>query len=109
MALPCPRCDDSLVESPALVDGDGGGGPILLETCPSCAGLWIDGTKLAVVCPTLADLPARAFEISLIGRPGAGIPTCPRCDNTPFELTVLDVAIDAMKGCRIGGARSCSH
>src|SRR5687767_203848 len=97
MPLPCPRCDGSLVESPAIVDG--GGGPILLETCPSCAGLWIDGTKLEAVCPTLADLPARAFEISLIGRPGAGIAGCPRCESVPFELTVLEVAIDFCTGC----------
>lgn len=86
-----------MTECPAIVEG--GSPPVLVDRCDGCSGLWLDANKLAAVCPTLADLPARRFEVALLGRRGAGIAACPRCQQAPFEFAVLEVKVDLCVGC----------
>lgn len=96
MSLSCPRCDVALTECSAMMED---GAHVLVETCDTCAGLWVDGPKLAAVCPTLSDLPARRLEVVGLGHHGAGIASCPRCAATPFEFTILEVNIDICTRC----------
>lgn len=97
MALSCPRCDVPL--SSIRAASHAGGAPVELDVCDRCQGLWIDGGELAAVCPTVAHLPERRTEVCLLGQKGAGIQRCPRCGQVPYELVVLEVAVDFCAGC----------
>jgi Zn-finger nucleic acid-binding protein len=63
---------------------------VTVDICPTCKGLWLDAQKLAAVCPTVADLPARKTEILLVGHAGTNIPVCPRCAAVPYEFALMD-------------------
>jgi len=76
------------------------GPPVMVDICGQCKGLWLDAQKLAAVCPTVADLPARKSEIMLIGREGANITVCPRCNAIPYEFAVMeDMRVDFCPQC----------
>lgn len=87
MSLTCPRCAVSMTEHSALTEG---GSHVTVDICGTCGGLWLDAQKLALVCPTVADLPARKMEIVLKGEPGANIPVCPRCAAVPYEFALME-------------------
>lgn len=73
---------------------------VSVDICPSCRGLWLDAQKLAAVCPTVADLPARKTEILLVGQAGTNIPACPRCDAVPYEFAIMeDMLVDFCPQC----------
>src|SRR5690349_6334058 len=89
MPLACPRCAAPMGLIHAAPHT--GGVPVDLDFCHRGGGLWIDGVKLGVVCPTLAVLPARRrLEITLLGREGGGISRCPRCEQVPYEFVVIN-------------------
>jgi Zn-finger nucleic acid-binding protein len=97
MSLTCPRCSIEMTEHSAVTAA---GPPVTVDICGQCKGLWLDAQKLALVCPTVADLPARKTEILLIGQAGANIRTCPRCSATPYEFAVMeDMRVDFCPGC----------
>lgn len=87
MPLTCPRCKVTMTEQTAVTAH---GPPVTVDICGECKGLWLDAQKLAAVCPTVADLPARKAEILLIGQPGANIPVCPRCNAVPYEFALME-------------------
>ena len=70
---------------------------VVLDTCPSCRGLWLDAPDIVHVALTLFDLPR--FEVASLGRQGAGIAACPRCRAKPYEFPVLGVPIDQCLRC----------
>jgi Zn-finger nucleic acid-binding protein len=87
VVLSCPRC--------AVALGlHGATDTVTAQVCPRCDGVWIDGAELMTVCRTLGHLPERRSEVAMLGRPGAGIPKCPRCDAVPYEFEVLGELID---------------
>ena len=87
MVLSCPRCAVALGLHGATET-------VTARVCSRCDGVWIDGDELMTVCRTLAHLPERRSEVAMLGRPGAGIPTCPRCGAVPYEIEVLGEHID---------------
>jgi Zn-finger nucleic acid-binding protein len=110
MALSCPRCALPLDEIAATAAVDGG--PVPVDTCGACGGLWVDGHELARICPTVSDLPSRRDEVAFIGHAGgksgsptneawSGIIACPRCGDAgkPYEFLVVDVHIDVCVTC----------
>jgi len=98
MSMTCPRCRNvQLVERRATPPG--AGAPFTLYACEVCKGLWLDAHVQAALCPTVAHLPERSLEVSLLGRRGEGISSCPRCQVAPVEFTVLDVPIDLCTRC----------
>lgn len=97
MPLTCPRCAVPMTEHSAPTEG----GPVLtVDICGQCNGLWLDAQELALVCPTVADLPARKTEILLSGQAGANIPVCPRCQAVPYEFALMeDMKVDFCPRC----------
>jgi Zn-finger nucleic acid-binding protein len=87
MPLTCPRCNVTMTEEAALTAH---GPQVTVDICPQCKGLWLDAQKLAAVCPTVADLPARKTEILLVGQAGTNIVACPRCEAVPYEFALMD-------------------
>lgn len=87
MPLTCPRCSVPMTERSAVVAD---GPPVTVDICGTCNGLWLDAQKLAAVCPTVSDLPARKTEVLLTGQAGANIPVCPRCAAVPYEFAVME-------------------
>jgi Zn-finger nucleic acid-binding protein len=76
------------------------GAHVGVDICPGCKGLWLDAQKLAAVCPTVADLPARKTEILLVGHAGTNIAACPRCDAIPYEFALMeDMLVDFCPQC----------
>ena len=97
MSLTCPRCTVAMTEHSALTEG---GPHVNVDLCPQCGGLWLDAQKLALVCPTVADLPARRTEILLRGEAAANIPVCPRCEGVPYEFALMeDMKVDFCPQC----------
>lgn len=66
------------------------GPPVTVDICDTCHGLWLDGQKLAAVCPTVSDLPQRKTEIMLTGRAGSHVQSCPRCQAVPYEFAIME-------------------
>ncbi|EYF06290.1 Hypothetical protein CAP_2168 [Chondromyces apiculatus DSM 436] len=75
------------------------GARVELERCDTCQGLWLDGPAIPAMCPTVSHLAERRFEVAVLGRQGAGISRCPRCDLVPFELDIIEVPLDFCIGC----------
>jgi Zn-finger nucleic acid-binding protein len=98
MALACPRCRRAQLIERSVAPA-GGGASADIHLCPDCKGIWLDGTVLTAICPTVAHLPDRRDEVALSGQPGAGIPICPRCEQIPYQLEVLRVPIDFCLHC----------
>ena len=96
---PCPRCGASL--QPARV------GPVMLDGCDSCGGLWFDHEELTQLARAGGELLAAAevtFEPSVGPAGGArGAMSCPRCSAAlcPFEFRhTPGVTLDACPRCR---------
>lgn len=97
MSLTCPRCSIPMTEHSAVTEG---GPHVSVDICPQCAGLWLDAQKLSLVCPTVANLPARKTEVLLTGEAGANIRVCPRCTAVPYEFAIMeDMKVDFCPQC----------
>ena len=59
----------------------------------------MDKGEANLICPLVAYLEKRHFEIVGLGRAGGGIDACPRCGETPYEFTLLELAVDYCPGC----------
>lgn len=96
MPLPCPRCDVPLAERFANTEA---GYSTPVHACETCAGFFIDGNDLTLVCPTLSHLPAHRDEVAILGELGAGISKCLRCEKTPHQYEIVGVFIDFCTHC----------
>lgn len=99
MALSCPRCESTHLTERSVIPS-GGGASTLIHRCDACQGIWLDGTTLTLLCPTVAHLPEHKHEVALLGERGGGIRTCPRCRTTPYQVDVLGVPIDFCLQCQ---------
>ena len=99
MALSCPRCESASLTERSVIPS-GGGASTLIHRCDQCKGIWLDGTTLTALCPTVAHLPEHKQEVALLGERGGGIKVCPRCGTTPYQFNVLDVPIDFCLQCQ---------
>lgn len=93
---PCPRCHDGAALSLREVETEAG--RATLRVCEGCGGLFLAKDQLAI-CPTVAHLPANAYEVTLTGALGAGITGCPGCGAAPYQLELAGVAVDFCVGC----------
>ncbi|MEZ4300215.1 MAG: zf-TFIIB domain-containing protein [Polyangiaceae bacterium] len=97
MSLTCPSCKVSMTEQSVATQH---GQHATVDICPECKGLWLDAQELVLVCPTVADLPARKTEILLLGHAGRNIPVCPRCTAVPYEFELMeDMLVDFCPQC----------
>jgi Zn-finger nucleic acid-binding protein len=98
VTLDCPRCPSAQLTERSVVPA-GGGASANIHHCADCKGIWLDGTVLVAICPTVAHLPDHRDEVALSGQRGAGIAICPRCKEIPYQLDVLGVPIDFCLRC----------
>src|SRR5262245_50208474 len=96
----CPRCAlwevaHDLAHWKATVES----GEVEVLGCARCHGLFIRRDKLALICPTAAHLPDHAGEVALTAKEGAGIRTCPGCDQPPHEIDLVGVPVDFCTHC----------
>ncbi len=96
--MDCPRCSGAKLTE-RRVKPTGPGVPVDVYLCETCKGVWLDGSTLMTLCPTLAHLPDHRGEIALTGGKGKGIALCLRCGAVPFEYRVIGVAIDFCLRC----------
>ena len=89
----CPRdgaAMDEMVERPA-------GGEVVLDLCPNCAGLWLDGGEIAKITGEadfeefLAGLPARESNMQ-----------CPRCSGVMQMKRFANLEVDVCTMCHGG-------
>lgn len=73
--------------------------PIAADMCFSCGGLWLDGGEVAVAYPALAVLQERRADVVAVGRVGAGIAACLRCEMPAIEVPFFDVPLDTCTAC----------
>ncbi len=73
--------------------------PIEADMCLACGGLWLDGGEVAVAYPGLSVLGERRGDVLAVGRPGAGISSCPRCQIPAVEVPFFDVRLDLCPDC----------
>jgi Zn-finger nucleic acid-binding protein len=99
VALSCPRCAAAPLTERDVVPS-GGGATTRIHHCESCQGVWLDGTTLTALCPTVAHLPEHKHEVALAGERGGGISLCPRCRAVPYQFEVLSVPIDFCLQCQ---------
>lgn len=98
MALSCPRCNRPMQEMQmAARDGSG---PLVVDTCARCGGLWLDGDEVAAAYPALEGLSRHEDQL----RAGAGPQTsaiggCPRCGARSIEFPFYEVRLDYCPGC----------
>jgi len=81
----CPRdratADEVTERTPA--------GELVLDLCPDCAGIWLDGGELAKIAGE------RNLEMQLAGAKGtASSLSCPRCAVPLTTKSFLDVEVD---------------
>ncbi len=97
MPLHCPRCQVEMnvhhIQPPDHEQ------PIAIDECGQCGGFWLDKGEANHVCPLVAYLEKRHYEVLGLGIKGAGIKACPRCRDVPFEFRLLDIAVDYCPGC----------
>ena len=95
----CPRCGAGLRAEPV--------GPVTIDGCPSCGGLWFDADELARLAQQGRDSVAAA-ETTLDPPPGqapaaTGQMQCPQCAAPLYEFQFdhsPGVALDACPQCR---------
>jgi Zn-finger nucleic acid-binding protein len=73
--------------------------PIAIDECGQCGGFWMDEGEANLVCPLVAYLDKRHFEIIGLGKAGGGIARCPRCADTPVAFRLLDIEVDYCPSC----------
>ena len=98
MTLHCPRCDDTFLEAFTRY-GAPGALPMEADMCLTCGGLWLDAGEVADAYPGLRVLEDRRADVLAIGREGAGIQACPRCERTALEIPFFDVKLDLCPDC----------
>jgi Zn-finger nucleic acid-binding protein len=99
VALPCPRCPSAHLTERSVIPSSGGASTNVHQ-CDACKGVWLDGTTLTAICPTVAHLPEHKHEVALSGERGGGITVCPRCRVVPYQFVVLSVPIDFCLQCQ---------
>jgi len=73
--------------------------PIAIDQCGACGGVWLDQGEANLICPVVAYLDKRHYEILGLGTEGGGIAACPRCGEVPYEFLLLDLEVDYCPGC----------
>lgn len=92
----CPRCGTDLQTVHA--EPRPGAAKLAVDTCAQCAGLWLDGAKLAPALSVLGGLPGRMAQILQTATPGSF--ACPRCRGLMLAFDLLDVPIDLCRDCQ---------
>jgi Zn-finger nucleic acid-binding protein len=74
--IACRFCGATMVRVPC--------GPVFLDRCDHCGGLWFDGGELEAVIAWPEGLPAHE-RIGSAPRPSDALVVCPRCTGIPLE------------------------
>jgi Zn-finger nucleic acid-binding protein len=75
-AIACRFCGATMARLPC--------GPVFLDRCDHCGGLWFDGGELESVVETPASLPAHAAK-GAASRSVDSLIVCPRCTGVTLE------------------------
>lgn len=67
--------------------------------CLTCGGFWLDGGEVALAYPGLSVLHDRRADVLAVGKRGAGISLCPRCQMEALEIPFFDVKLDVCPDC----------
>jgi Zn-finger nucleic acid-binding protein len=94
MALACPRCTVPLER----FERDNAGSRVVLDRCPQCDGVWVDGAALGSVSPHLAEVRVQREQLLAFGQRGSV--SCPLCDACAFEVPFFGMLIDFCPECQ---------
>lgn len=103
----CPRCRAELLELPFP------GTPVLVDRCPGCQGIWLDGGELEALKTCLHDVVSRADESGeepVVGRRALTLiadaelaaerrATCPKCEAGLWYLRRDGNTIEQCSAC----------
>lgn len=88
--LVCPRCSKHMQRTTRK--------NVEIDTCPECAGLWLDASELAQLVGSWKDLPRRGV---VFPQSADSVLRCPRCQAglerrtySEHKRTVIDHCLD---------------